>query len=123
MEGGDVYEKEEGRQWGSLRGSYRDRSVYARGTLEDEGALPPCEERRDPVDNVRRYVLREEEGPQLGCINVVKAGLYVEEEGGYLQKGPLKGSDFMGEGGHPVRGAEAQKGAALVRVKQAGLPC
>ena len=85
--------------------------------MEDECTFPPHEKGGDPVDHVGGYVLGKEEGPKLCRIHVVEAGLYVEEEGGYLQEGSLKGSDFMGEGGHRVRGAEARKGAALVRVE------
>ena len=91
--------------------------------MEDECALPSCEEGGDPVNHVRGYVLGEEEGPEFGRIDVVEAGLYVEEEGGHLQEGSLKGIDLVGEGGHRVRGAETREGAALVRVKQARFPC
>ena len=102
MKGDNVDEEEEGGQRGTLRGPYRDRGRYVRGALEDEGESPPSEERRDPVDHVRGYVFGKEEGLELGRVDVVEAGLYVEEEGGDLQEGPLKGSDFMDEGGRCV---------------------
>ena len=117
MEGGDVDEEEKGEQWGALWGPHRDGGRYAWGTLEDEGAPPPHEEGRNPVDHVGRYVLGQEERPKLSCVDVIKACLYVEEEGGHFQEGSLEGSDLMGEGGHRVSGAEARKGAALVWVK------
>ena len=91
------------------------------GTLEDQGALCPSEEERDPVDHLRGYVSGEEEGPKLSCVDVIEAGFYVEEEGGDLQEGSLKGSDLVGEGGYCGREAEAREGAALVWVEQARL--
>ena len=105
-----------------MGGPYRDQSGYARGAMEDERTLPPCEEGGDPVDHIRGYVFGKQEGPKLGRVDVVKTGLYVEEEGGYLQEGSLKGVDLVGEGGYRVRGAEAREGAALVRVEQARFP-
>ena len=81
--------------------------------MKDWGALPPCKEGGDPVDHVREYVLRQEEGPQLRRVDVIKASFYVEEEGGYLQERSLKGIDFMGECGHRVRGAEAREGSRI----------
>ena len=56
VEAGDVDEEEKGEQPGALGGPYRDRGRYARGALEDEGAPPPREEGRNPVDHVGRYV-------------------------------------------------------------------
>ena len=50
-------------------------------------------------------------------VDIIEAGFYVEEEGGDFQEGSLKGSDFVGEGGHCFRGAEAREGAALVWVE------
>ena len=117
MKGGDIDEEQEGRKRGALRGSHRDRGGRVWGALEDEGALSAGEEGGDPVDHVGRYVPGEQERPKFGRVDVVKAGLYVEEEGGHLQKGPLKGVDLVGEGGHRIRGAEAGEGAALVGVK------
>ena len=117
MKGGNVDEEEKGGQRGALGGPYRDRGRYVGGALKDEGAPPPSEERGNPVDHVRGYVFGEEEGSELGRVDVVEAGLYVEEEGGDFQEGSLKGSDFMGEGGRCVRGAEAREGAALVWVE------
>ena len=73
--------------------------------MEDEGTPPPCEEGRNPVDHVGGYVFGEEEGPELSHVDFVKASLYIEEEGGYFQEGSLEGFDFVGEGGHRVRGA------------------
>ena len=52
------------------------------GTLEDEGAPSPSEERGNPVDHVGGYVFGMEEGPELGRVDIVEAGLYVVEEGG-----------------------------------------
>ena len=117
MKGGNIYEEEEGRERGTLGGPYRDRGRYVGGALDDEGAPPPSEERGNPVDHVRGYVFGEEEGPELGCVDVVEAGLYVEEEGGDFQEGSFKGSDLIGEGGRWVRGAEPREGAALVWVE------
>ena len=102
MKGGNVDEEEEGGHRGTLRGSHRDRGRYVGGALEDEGAPSPSEERGDPVDHVRGYVFGEEEGSELGRVDVVEAGLYVEEEGGDFQEGSLKGSDFMGEGSYCI---------------------
>ena len=119
----DVDKEEKGGQWGALGGPYRDRGRYVRGSLEDVGTLPPRKEGGDPVDHVRGYVFGEEEGPQLSRIDLVEAGFYVEEEGGYPLEGSLQGSDLVGEGGHRVRGAEARDGGALVWVEQAGLSC
>ena len=117
MKGGNVDEKKKGRQRGTLRGSYRDRGRYVGDALEDEGAPSPSEERGNPVDHVGGYVFGEEEGSELGRVDIVKAGLYVEKEGGDFQEGSLKGSDLMGEGGHCIRGAEAGEGATLVWVE------
>ena len=99
MEGGDVNEKQQGRQRGALGGPYRDRGGYAWGTLEDQCSLPSRKEGGDPVDHVGGYVFGEQEGSELGRVDVVEAGLYVEEEGGYLQERSLKGIDLVGEGG------------------------
>ena len=85
--------------------------------MEDQGAPPPSEEGGDPVDHVRGDVFGEEEGRKLSCVDLFEAGFYVEEEGGDLQEGSFKGSDFVGEGGHCVRGAEAREEAALVWVE------
>ena len=108
---------------GILGGPYRDRGRYARGALEDEGTPPPCEEGGNPVDHVGGYVSGEEEGPKPTHVDVVEASFYVEEEGGYFQEGPLEDCDFMGEGGHRVRGAEAGEGATLVWVESARMSC
>ena len=102
MKGGNVDEEEKRGQQGTLWGSYRDRGRYVRGALEDEGAPSPREERGNPVDHVGGYVLAEEEGPELGRVDVVQAGLSVEEEGGGLQEGSLEGSDFVGEGSYRI---------------------
>ena len=117
MEGGDINEEKEGGQRGPLGGPYRDRSRYIGRLLEDESTLPSCEEEGDPVDQVRGYAFGEKKGSQFRRIDVVETGLYVEEEGGDLQKRPVKGSDFVGEGGHRVGGAGAGKGATLVWVE------
>ena len=85
--------------------------------MEDQGAPSRSEEGGDPVDHVRGYVFGEEEGPKLSRVDVIEARFYVEEVGGDFQEGSLKGSDFVGEGGHCVRGAEAREGAALVWVE------
>ena len=91
--------------------------------MEDQCALPSGKEGGDPVDHLGGYVSGEQEGPELGRTDVVEAGLYVKEEGGYLQEGSLKGIDLVSEGGYRVPGAEAREGATLVWVKQARLPC
>ena len=78
--------------------------------MEDEGALSSSKEGGDPVDHEGGYLFGEQERPELGCIDIVEAGLYVEEKGGHLQEGSLKGPDFVGEGGHCVGGAEAGEG-------------
>ena len=122
MKGDNVDEEMKGGQRGTLRGSYPDRGPYVGGALEDESAPSPSEERGNPVDHVGEYVFGEKEGSELGRVNVVAAGLYVEEEGGQLQEGSWKRSDFMGEGGRCVRGAEAGEGAILVWVDWASLP-
>ena len=85
--------------------------------MEDEGTLSPCEEGRNPVNHIGEYVRGEEKGPEFSRVDVVKASLYVEEEGGHLEEGSLKGSDFMGEGGDHTRGAKAREGATLGKVK------
>ena len=122
MEGGDVDQEEKGGEGTTLGGPYRDRSGYVRSALEDERSLSSSNEGRDPVDHVGGYVLGKEEGQKLCRIDIVKAVFYVKEEGGYLQEGSLEGPEFIGQGGHSVRGAEAREGAALVRMEQAGLP-
>ena len=85
--------------------------------MQDQGAPSSSQEGGDPVDHVGGYVLGEEEGPKLGRVDVIEAGFYVDEEGGHFQEGSLQGSDFVGEGGHCVRGAKAREGAALVWVE------
>ena len=117
MKGGNVDEEKKGRQRGTLWGSYRDRGRYVGGALEDEGAPAPSEARTNPVDHVGGYDSGEEEGSELGRVDIVEAGLYVEEVGRDFQEGSLKGSDFKGEGGHCIRGAEAREGATLVWVE------
>ena len=82
--------------------------------MEDKGTPPPREEGVNPVDHVGGHVFGEEEGSKLSRVDVIEACFYVEEEGGHFQEGSLKGSDFMGEGGHRIRGAEAREGAVLV---------
>ena len=121
MEGGNVDEEEKGGERGTLRGSYRDRGRYVGGALEDEGAPSPRKERGNSVDHVGGYVPGEEVGSELGRVNVVEAGLYVEEESRDFKEGSLKGSDFMGEGCNCVPGGEAREGAALVWVEKARL--
>ena len=91
--------------------------------MEDQCALPSRKEAGDPVDHVGGYIFGEQEGPKLGRVDVVEASLYVEEEGGHLQEGPLEGVDLVSEGGYCIRGTEAREGATLVRVKQACFPC
>ena len=117
MKGGNVDEEKKGRQRGALRGSYLDRGRYVGGALEDECAPSSSEERGNPVDHVGGYVFGEEEGWELGRVDIVEAGFYVKEEGGDFQEGSSKGSDIMGEGGHCIRGAEAGEGATLVWVE------
>ena len=70
--------------------------------MEDEGAPSLSEEGGNPVDHVGGYVFGQEEGSELGCVDVVEAGLYVEEQGGDFQEGSLKGFDFRGEGGYRI---------------------
>ena len=123
MEGDDVDEEEKGRQWGAFGGPYRDHGRYAGGTFKDEVTSSSCEEGGDTVDHIGGYVFGEQAGPELRRVDIVKTSFYVEKEGGYLQEGSLEGSDFVGEGGHRIRGAEAGEGAALVRVTQACLSC
>ena len=85
--------------------------------MEDEGAPSPREERGNPVDHVGGYVFGEEEGSELGRVDIVEAGLYVEEESGDFQERSWKGSDFMSESDYCIRGAEAREGATSVWVE------
>ena len=63
MYGGNIDQKETGGQWRTLRVPHRDRSRYVGSALQDEGALPSCNEGCEPVDHVQWSVLGEEEGP------------------------------------------------------------
>ena len=91
--------------------------------MEDKGALPSGEEGGDLVDHVRGYTFGEQERPELGCVDVIETGFYVEEDGGHFQEGSLEGSDLVGAAGHRVGGTEASEGAALVPVEQACISC
>jgi len=55
---------------------------------------------------------------QSGVVDVVEPCLYVQEQGGDLETGPLEGLDVVGEGEARIVGAEPRERTALVGVQQ-----
>jgi len=66
VEGGDIYDKQEGGDGRALRDSDRDGSEMARGPLEGQAACAVSEERADPLDQVWADPLSVEEREEGG---------------------------------------------------------
>jgi len=119
VEGCDVQKEEKGRDGGPLRGADGNWGGDVGGTLEDEGTGPLRQERGYQVDHIGGNVGGQKPGPEGGGVDVVEAGFDVQEEGGDLMSGSLKGFYLVCEGEAGVGGAEPGEGAALVRMEAA----
>jgi len=63
---GNINHKQQRRDRRTLRSSNLNRSEDARGTLENQAALPTGEERSDPRDEIMRNTLGAEDGGEGG---------------------------------------------------------
>ena len=88
VEGGDVDAEEEGGQRGALGGPYRDRSRYVGGALEEQRALPPCEEGGDTVNHVRRYVFERRRDHSFDALTLSKPAFMSRKRVDTFRQGP-----------------------------------
>ena len=121
MKGGHVDEEKRRGYGGALWGSDFNWGSRARSVLEDQGTGAFGEKGGDPVYHVSGDVFSEEEGSELGGVNVVESSFDVEKEGRDHPSWTLEGADFIDQGGAGIRGAESRERAALVGVEEAGL--
>ena len=77
MEGGDVNNKQQGRDRGALGGSHGDGRKYFRGTMEEEPRLPVGEEAAHPGNDVPMYAFGSKRSCELGRVDIVKASFDV----------------------------------------------
>ena len=119
VEGGVVDDKQEGRDRRALRGAHGDWSELSRRALKEESTLTVGEEAAHPGNDVPVHPFGPECRGELRGVDIVKAALDVEEEGGDLKVKALEEADLVGEGCGVIKCGETGKGASLVRVEEA----
>ena len=122
VEGGDVNNKQKGGDRGALRSTHGDGREHSWRTLEKEPALAVGEEAADPGYDVPMYPFGPQCSGELCRVDIVKATLDVEEEGGDLEVKALEETDLVSEGCCGVERGEAGEGTGLVRVEKATGP-
>ena len=119
VEGGDVDNKQEGGDGGALRCTHGDGRKYFRRTLKKEPTLAVGEEAAHPGYDVPMYPFGPWSSGELRRVDIVKAALDVEKEGGDLKVKAVEEPDLMSEGCSGVESGEAREGGSLVGVEQA----
>ena len=96
-----------------------DRRELLRGTLKQELTFSVGEEAAYPGNDVPIDPFGPHRSSKLRRVDVVKAALDVQEEGGDLEVQALEKANLVGESRGGVKSGEAGEGAGLVGVQEA----
>ena len=119
VEGRDIIKETQGRDGGDLRGPKIDRGRGSWCALANQHAAALSLQGSDPGNQVIGDPAVPEDAGQSQVIDVIKASLEVQKEGGHLKALPLHGFHVLHEGEEGIVCAQPRRRAALVRLNKA----
>ena len=105
-----------------MGGTHGDGREHSWGTLEQEPTFAIGEKAADPGYDVPVYPFGPQRSGEWRRVDIVKAALDVEEEGGDFKVKSLEETDLMSEGCGGVERGEAEERAGLVGMEKATRP-